>query len=243
MIRSTVTSPPVVEIIPLSDRLMHPDLPGPTHFCRPTWPSFMADTIVKEKVGEMQNIFIVVADWAIYHVYYNIEPVSFEVEFLGRHILQFLNLLTARKTFYEFNSFFTISGFPILIFPYRSIIFFSSYVSSLPSPLFHFPFSLSYIGLFRSIRMIWNSAPLSLPRTCRHAYPGSTDVGAELAGEAVSWWIDFRYDLIGFCFVHYFFSFYCCKKLYTHHGSIFLIFLSFSFSFPSDIRHTFRGNK
>ena len=47
---STVSSPPVVEIIPLSDRLMHPDLPGPAHFCRPTWPSFMADTIVKEKV-------------------------------------------------------------------------------------------------------------------------------------------------------------------------------------------------
>ena len=50
IIYSTVSSPPAVEIIPLSDRLMHPDLPGPAHFCRPTWPSFMADTIVKEKV-------------------------------------------------------------------------------------------------------------------------------------------------------------------------------------------------
>lgn len=40
--------PPVTESIPLSERLMDPNLPGPSHFCRPSWPSFMCDSVVKD---------------------------------------------------------------------------------------------------------------------------------------------------------------------------------------------------
>ena len=52
-----------VELIPLTERLMDPNLPGPAHFCRPSWPSFMADAVVKEKVDlsyfDFENIFII----------------------------------------------------------------------------------------------------------------------------------------------------------------------------------------
>ena len=47
---SSTVAVAAVELIPLTDRLMDPNLPGPSHFCRPSWPSFMADSIVKEKV-------------------------------------------------------------------------------------------------------------------------------------------------------------------------------------------------
>lgn len=34
-----------------------PGLPGPTHYCQPTWPSFLIETDLREKVNSFINLF------------------------------------------------------------------------------------------------------------------------------------------------------------------------------------------